>query len=421
MKILLAPVGSHGDVHPFIAIGRTMQQRGHEVVLITSEPFRELAERQGFGFAPTGTADDYEALIHDPDLWHPTKALSVLFAGERPERLLRAAYAQIEAHYERGNTVLLGGTLGLAARLAHEKLGIPFLSVHLQPSAILSIADPPKFAMMTIPRWWPHWFRRALFWYADRQVLDPMIAPAMDRLRADIGLKPIRRIFGPWRHSPQRLLAMYPGWYGPARDTPEHLRHVGFVHYDQEEQPLPDAVEAFLQAGSPPVVVSFGSAMRQGGPYFAAAVAAMKALNVRGLILAKAGSQIPADLPGTILQADYVPFSTVLPRCAAIIHHGGIGSAAQAMRAGLPQFLMPMAFDQPDNAARLEKLGVAVTLPAPKFREPKVSMLLKKLLETPSYREAATKLRRTMLAEPDAESMVAAEIEDFCGKDVSVA
>ena len=421
MKILLAPVGSHGDVHPFIAVGRTMKRRGHEVVLITSEPFRELAERHGFDFAPTGTADDYEALIHHPDLWHPTKALSVLFAGERPERLLRSAYAQIAAHYERGNTVLLGGTLGLAARIAHEKLGIPFLSVHLQPSAVLSLTDPPAFAMMTIPQWWPMWLRRALFWYADRRVLDPLMAPAVNRLRTDLGLKPIRRIYGPWRHSPQRLLALYPEWYGPARDTPEHLRHVGFVHYDQEEQAVPPAVEAFLQAGPPPVVVSFGSAMRQGGPYFAAAVEALTTLNRRGLILAKSGSQIPANLPATILQADYVPFSAVLPRCAAILHHGGIGTAAQALRAGVPQFLMPMAFDQPDNAVRLEKLGVAVSLPAPRFREPHVSRLLRTLLESPGYRSAASVLQSRWSTEPNPEIAFITEIESSCGKDVSIA
>ncbi|MGL6072575.1 MAG: glycosyltransferase [Fimbriiglobus sp.] len=412
MHVILSPMGSHGDVHPFVAIGRALVARGDRVTLNTSAHFAELATRHCFDFAPIGTNDDYEKLIHDPDLWHPSRCLSVLFGGEVFERHLRESYHNIATRHVPGETIVLGGSLGLASRLAHEKLGVPYLSVHLQPTAILSVVEPPKFAAGNLPSWSPLWFRRAVFWYADRFLLDPMMMPPMNRLRAELGLPKIKRVFGPWRHSPMGILACFPKWYAHPPDYPAQLRHVGFLRYDQEEKPMPADVEAFLQAGEKPVVISLGSAMRQGKPYFTAAVQAFEKLGVRGLILAKRGDQIPENLPKTVMQADYVPFSQVLPRCRALIHHGGIGTTAQALTAGLPQFIMPMAFDQPDNADRLEKLGVARWLKPQDFQPDRVAAVLETLLQSDAVREAVRTQASRMTQEPDSVSATLAAIDE---------
>ena len=392
-----------------------MAARGHRITLITSEPFRELAERHGFDFAATGTAEDYRELTHNPDLWHPSRSMSILFGPPRFERLLREGYAKLAAAVEPGDTVVLSGSLGLAARVAHEALGVPFVSVHLQPTAILSVANPPHLGTLRIPRWWPHWVRRSLFWAADRLVLDPYMAPPVNRLRVDVGLRKMTRVFGPWRHSPQSILALFPKWYGDAPDYPAHLTHVGFVKYDQAERPTPPAVEEFLRAGPPPVAVSFGTAMRLGKPYFAAAAEAFRRTGLRGLILAKSGDQIPTDLPATVLHADYAPFSQVLPRCAALIHHGGIGTSAQALAAGVRQLVMPMAFDQPDNAARLAAFGVSRTLWPKRFTPANVAPTLQALLADESAGRAAAAYAQRMAAEPDPLPLIAAELERLVG------
>src|SRR5207245_1102827 len=78
MRVLLAPLGSHGDVHPFLGLGLALRARGHDVHVITSEAFRGLIERHGFPFAPVGTEADFEAMIHHPDMWHPGRSIRAL-------------------------------------------------------------------------------------------------------------------------------------------------------------------------------------------------------------------------------------------------------------------------------------------------------------------------------------------------------
>ena len=419
MHVLLHPVGSHGDVHPFVGLGRALLARGHAVTLLTAEPFRPLAAAAGMGFAPTASAADFDATISDPDLWHPTKCLGVLFERGRLERGLRATVEAVAARFDPGrprDTVLVAGSLGLAARVAHDYLGIPFATVHLQPGALASVADPPAFASLTVRRWWPHWVRRGLYWYGDRFLLDPLLAPPINAYRADLGLGPVRRVFGGWRHAPDRVLLAFPAWYGSAPDWPGQCRHVGFIGYDQaDESPVPAAVEGFLAAGPPPVAVSFGSAMRTAGPYFAAAVDGFKLAGVRGLILARGGGQIPADLPATVLHAEYAPFSRVFSRCAAVVHHGGIGTSARALAAGVPQVVMPMAFDQADNAARLERLGVGRTLVPAGFTPEAVGRVVTAVLGSAAVRAAAGRLAGVMAADPPGEAAAVGWVEAVGG------
>ena len=269
--------------------------------------------------------------------------------------------------------MIVGGSLGFAARLAHDTLGIPLATVDLQPVGLGSVADPPLFPTLRMRSWWPHWYRRFLYRTGDALILDPLIRKPLNELRKELNLPPVSRIWTQWRCSPQLILGLFPEWYASAPDWPAQLRTVGFVRYDQgETKELPAAVREFLDAGPPPVVVTFGSAMRLGRPYFEAAVEACKLLGVRGLLLGKGGDQIPPDLPPGVAHADYAPFSLVFPRAAAVVHHGGIGTTAQALTAGVPQLVMPMAFDQPDNAQRLERLGVARSLYPKRFTGPAV-------------------------------------------------
>ena len=384
MRILLAPFGSHGDVHPFIGLGLVLKARGHDVHIITSGAFRDLVERHGFEFAPVGTKEEFEEFARDPDLWDPKRSLrAVLGQPDKMMASLREGYRHIVERYRLGETVLVGGALAFWARIAHEKPGIPLATVHLQPSVIPSVIDPPEFANLRMRSWWPHWFRSFLFWVGDRYIVDPMLGPPVNEFRRELGLPEVRYVLGRWLHSPQRVIGLFPEWYGHAADWPPQFRHAGFVRYDQAECPMPRDVQEFLDDGAAPLIFSFGSAMRQGKPYFAAAVEACRILGKRGLLLAKGGEQIPTNLPPSVLHADYAPFSRVFPRAAAVVHHGGIGTKAQGLAAGVPQLVMPLAFDQPDNARRLERLGVGTRLWPKRFTGPNAAAAIRQLLETP--------------------------------------
>jgi rhamnosyltransferase subunit B len=118
-------------------------------------------------------------------------------------------------------------------------------------------------------------------------------------------------------------------------------------------------VRTFCQAGSPPIAFTLGTGMKHAADFFRTAVATCDTLGARGLLLTKYPDLIPASLPANVRHCAFAPFRELLPLCRAIVHHGGIGTTAAALEAGCPQLVLPLAWDQPDNAARVAKLGSA--------------------------------------------------------------
>ncbi len=380
MRFLLNPVGSSGDVHPFVGIGRVLRERGHEVVVLTAEPHRTVVEASGLRFVATTDAEHYHAATRNPELWHPrlgfATVLKLLVAG------LDATWEQLEALYQPGRTVLVGHPLGFAMRSFEEKTGAPAATIHLAPSSIRSAFEVPALPPGVDISWLPHWLKLAFWTLIDRTQIDPLITPAFDPWRASRGLPPVRRVFQSWINSPRRVIGLFPEWYGARQpDWPATFRYASFPLWDDPGHSAADAgLEEFLRAGTPPVVVSPGSANRHAADFFAAAAGALQRVGRRGLFLSGYPEQIPPHLPETILYRAYAPFSDVLPRAAALVHHGGIGTMAQGFAAGIPQLIMPMAFDQPDNALRATRLGVARWLQPKHFTADRVTVALGELL-----------------------------------------
>ena len=389
-KILLLPVGSHGDVHPFVGIGQELQRRGHDVTMITNGYFEPLARKAGFNFVELGTAEHFKQAIEDPDIWHPTKGpqrvFEMLSAG-----LLRPMYQAIDAHVEKGRTILVGGGLAMAARLAHEKLGVPLATLQLQPAVLRSVHEPPVLPGPPIPSWAPAAYIRLYFWLADVLIVDRLVCPSLNAFRRELGLPPVSRVINEWWNSPQRVIGLFPDWYAPPQpDWPPQLRLVGFPLYDEKGvEPLDPDLERFLAAGPPPVVFTPGSAMKHGRWFFEASAEACRLAGRRGLLLSRHPENVPERLPEGVRHSPYVPFSEVLPRSAALVSHGGIGTVAQGLAAGLPQLVMPLSHDQPDNAARLKRLGVGADLLPKRYRAPAVAEKLRELLNDPQVTERA--------------------------------
>ncbi|HEV3484315.1 MAG TPA: nucleotide disphospho-sugar-binding domain-containing protein [Vicinamibacterales bacterium] len=388
MKILMTPVGSAGDVHPFIGIGRGLVARGHDVVLITSGPFRETAERAGLRFVETLTRDEYDRMSSHPDLWDQRKGLKYVL--HEVGRFLPRAYELMLREYEPGLTLIVGHTLGFAARTFEELHRAPAVTIQLAPAAIRTVyataAYHPRYDLSRLPI--PA--KRALWWVLDRAVLDPQIAPALNRWRRDLGLPPVASVFGAWMNSPQGVVALFPEWFGPRQpDWPANLHLTGFPRYDEsDQQQMGPDLRAWLDGGDPPIVFTPGSAHRDARKFFSAAVDAARILGRRALLLTRYSQQIPARRPETVRYEPYVPFSQLLPRSAALVHHGGIGTCAQGLGAGVPQLTMPLGFDQPDNTARLVRLGVARWILPRAFTGPRVARALKELLTDASVARA---------------------------------
>jgi len=377
LKFLLLPIGSHGDVHPYAALGRELARRGHHVVVATNEVFRPLIERLGLHFVQQGTAKEYREILQSSAIWHRTQGPPWLFKM-LVDKPLQDVYRIVSAHRD---AVVVAPAMAFAARIAQEKLGISLVTIHLAPSSLRSVTDPPILPGMPITAWMPLWMRSALFWLGDVLVIDRIAAGPINVFRKELGLPPVRRILDQWWNSPQRIIGMFPDWFARARDWPQQIRLTGFPLFDErDDHMLPADVAAFLEAGSPPVVFTPGSANAQAGAFFRAALDACERLRQRGLFLTLHEEQLPTPLPENIKHVRYAPFSQVVPRAAAFVHHGGIGTLSQGLAAGVPQLIMPLGFDQPDNAARVETLGVARSLSPSHFTGANVAQKLSELL-----------------------------------------
>ncbi len=377
-RIVLSTFGSLGDLNPYLAIAIALNERGHKAIIATSEVYREKVRAEGVEFAPV--RPDVGELLHRPEvvakLWHPTRGSEFLIR----EYIL----PQLNQSYEdllsacRGADLLLTHAAGYAAPIAAEILKIRWLSLVLQPMVFFSAHDPP-----VIPgaAWLRHVYRlgppafRALM--AGARIRLKSWAEPIVRLRAGVGLPPAAAnplLAG--QFSPTGTLALFSREYAaPQPDWPPHLQQTGFVFYDRQGR-LPFAVknqlsvgddlERFLRAGPPPVLFTLGSsAVTHPGTFFRESMAAAQAAKTRAVLLTGPlkGTDLPQPVPDSIFAASYLPYSQIMPKVAAIVHQGGIGTTAQALRAARPMLVVPWAHDQPDNAARLARLGVSRTVP----------------------------------------------------------
>ena len=363
MNILLVTIGSAGDVHPFVGLGVALKQRGHRVTVITNPYFMQTVEHAGLALISLGTADEYRKTIQNPDLWHPRKGFEVVARyGILPS--IRPVF-EIISRYDPKETVVVASGLAFGARVAQEKSKLRLATVHLQPALFRSAYKPPKTATFSIPEKMPRFLKRLIFEAVDFIVIDRMLAPELNAFRAEFGLSPVRHLFGKWIHSPQLVIGLFPDWFAnPQPDWPDNTKLTGFIRYDRADnyKGLSPEILRFLDDGDRPIVFTIGTAMQHGKKFFEASVEACRLLDKRALFLTQHLSHLPPKLPETIKQVEYIPFSKVLPHAAALVHHGGIGTTAQGLAAGTPQLVMPMNHDQPDNAARIVKLGVGISL-----------------------------------------------------------
>jgi rhamnosyltransferase subunit B len=405
MKVLLPTLGSAGDVHPFLAIGQAMQGRGHDVEVMTNPVFADMVQRAGLRFHPVGTPQHYAETIGSPKLWHPIDGLGVLWR-RMARHAVEPVYRRIAHHAQQSQTssdgklVVMAPPLLFGARLAHEKLNTPLVTAYTAATMLRSSENPLTMAHWRVPSWVPRAARAAAWRALDTFKLEPMVAADMQNIRQSLDLPALHQsVFGRWMHSPLAGVTLFPNWFAPApADWPPQVTQAGFPLYDGDGDAGLDArLSQFLDDGEPPVVFTPGSAMGHGQTFFEAAAQSCVALGHRGILLTRDASQLPQDFPPGVQHCTYAAFGLLLPRARALVHHGGIGSCAQALRAGLPQLLTPMAFDQFDNAMRLEILGVGASLKKNSAQFGNMTSQLRELLASASVakacKEAAAKIQ----------------------------
>lgn len=415
-RFLFVPYGSHGDVHPYVGIALELRSRGHEVLFFVNGHFAPLIEGLGFKVELFGTDEDFRRQVADPDIWDPRKGFAAVMRGIE-HGYLRFLYDKIQEHCVKGETAVAASVMALGARCAREKLGIPLASMDLQPVLFRSVHAPPRLPGVWWPKNAPHAYVRFIFWLSDVAFVDPMMCPMLNRFRSEIGLPPVKRVINGWWHSPDLILALFPDWYGkPQPDWPPMVRCTGFPMYDETgATAMEPELQAFLTAGDPPLVFTPGTAHVFARGFFESAAAACTLLSKRGVLLSRHAQNIPASLPEGVKHFAYAPFSELLPRAAAFVHHGGMGSSAQGLKAGMPQLVWPLAHDQFDNSARLEALGVGGELLPKHFTPENIAAKLRGLLESPEVKTKAEALSKRLDAQA-ARAAAADALEELLAK-----
>jgi UDP:flavonoid glycosyltransferase YjiC (YdhE family) len=394
-RIVLATFGSPGDLRPFLAIGAELGQRGHRPVIATSAFYREQVAAAGLAFAPV--RPDRVAGQRDPDY------LDRIIRGHRSPAAvfrdmflpsLRDSLADTLCATE-GADAIVAHPLASMARLAAEVWQIPWVSAVMQPMGYLSAHEPPVVG--------PPWLASALRGFGPRPAryalaaarrLTDAWASEWRALRCELGL-PGTSDHPLWegQHSPLRSLGLFPRVLGaPQADWPPQARVTGFPFYSVGAT-LEPRLERFLADGEPPLVFTLGTtAVNDPGAFFAESALAARRLGRRAVLLVgQDGARQGDDVSAGIMAVPYAPHELVFPRAAAIVHQGGIGTLAEALRAGKPMLIMPYGHDQQDNAWRARRLGVARVLARREYRAANVSRELAGIAANPDARAAAAR------------------------------
>jgi len=356
MNVLLAPHGTRGDVQPMLALAIALRARGHVVSFVAPDNF--VGWLQTYGFDAIGNGIDIERLLRtegadlDSIRWQAHHFVAVMI----PTLFDTVARAAPDAQ------LIVGSGVQLAAASIAEARGVPYATALFCPCIIPSgAAPPPTVRTQTLPSW----LNRAL-WLIGRPAADLLLRRPINRQRARLGLPadpaPLTTALG------ELIIVAADRDLAPLPDeAPDHI--VGtdaWILDDAAELDL--HVERFLDDGPPAVYVGFGS-MVAGQPAELAAqsIAAIRSIGARALVVGGwAGLERFVAEDDNVLAVSATPHAAVLPRVAAVMHHGGAGTTTAAARAGKPQIIVPHILDQFYWAHRVAQLGIGPrALPLP--------------------------------------------------------
>ncbi len=360
-RITIIAPGSRGDVEPYLALGIGLTKAGHLVRLVTHENFKALVESRGVEFWPIigdvrDVAESMAVLLEQGNF------LSILSqmakeAQQGAVQLMEGAWGACQ-----GIDLVLAGVGGLFVGTAiAEKLQIPLVQAYYIP--FTPTGDYPSFLIPKLPIRLGNRLNRFTYHLA-RQMMWQAFRPADRIARRDVLSLPTTSFWGPYkseslRHQPI-LYGFSPSVITPASDWGPRTYATGYWFPELiDEWTPPPALEEFLKAGSPPVYIGFGSMSNQKPEEMMNLVLeALKRSGQRGIVLAGWGGMETSNLPDTVFMLDSAPFTWLFPRMAAVVHHGGAGTTAVGLRAGVPSILVPFFADQPFWGQRVAELGV---------------------------------------------------------------
>ncbi|HEY8474205.1 MAG TPA: glycosyltransferase [Natronosporangium sp.] len=390
--------GTHGDVLPFVQLGQALASRGHEPVLYTHAFYAPTAEQAGLRFVPTDTLEDYTRLLADHRLFllNVLSDVNHVLDFYRRNRIFEQTRTEFQVIAElvrsrpAGEVVVVGRhTSRLSVLMLREALGVPAVWVSVTPQQHLGLP-------------------------LTERLYPQVLAGDLNQMRATVGL-PAVTDWSAWLRTADLVLGLWPEWFdragqpllppdGAADPGGSAAALAGFLPHDQTERgELPADLAALVADEVPaerrPILVSGGSSRFLHADWYGVAVHAAARAGRPVVVACRHRDLLPAELPPAVRWYPSLPFATLMPRVAAVVHHGGILTCARAVASAIPQVILAHGADRPDNARRLRSLGLAEWLPAARWRVDAVAGLVDQVLADPGYRDRALALADTM--DPD--------------------
>jgi sterol 3beta-glucosyltransferase len=420
MHITIHTLGSRGDIQPYLPLALGLRRAGFDVRFATFEAFRELVLQQGLDFFPirgdprsTMTSQAGQAWLRSgQNVIVLTREMKRALSGED---LTPAFNDALEAC--RGTDAVIYSFMGATAYHVAEKLGLPSIFALVQPftrSRLMPSMLAPElplgggYNMLTTRT------SEMLLWLMVQRMINPwrvesLGLPALtwhglfDQLYEQ--KKPYLYGFSP---SVVPRPADWPAWH--------HISGYWFLDRDPDWAP-PESLVRFIENGQKPISIGFGSMLgRDAEKLLEVAIQAVQASGQRAVLLGGWAGLQGIELPRTIFKIDAVPHDWLFPRMAAVVHHGGSGTTAAGLRAGVPSILVPFFADQPFWGRRVKALG---TGPNPIQRKsltaPKLAEAISIALEDESMRQRASALGARIRAEDGVRSAVEF-ISDYLGE-----
>ncbi|HEX5687553.1 MAG TPA: glycosyltransferase [Ideonella sp.] len=380
--VLLLTFGTVGDLQPFLTLAAALRDRGHRTLLVIPRIHEQLVRDTGLAYVPFGTREQAQAVLDDPELWNERKGFGVVWRGLLPS--LDVICELLISHAQAQPCIVLSHPfLVPVAALARERQpDLHVVGTYLAPSNLRTIHDPLTIGSLHIPGWVPLSIRRTLWRAVDRFFIDPDLLPGLNASRAAQGLKPVTNFIQHMQAASDASVGLFPAWFANRQPDwpPEFVQGHFPLRHASPPPPLPADLEAFLAAGDPPIAFTPGTGHKHAASYFSNALNALRALGRRGLFITTYPEQVPNPLPPEVRWQSHAPFESLLPRLAMLVHHGGIGTTAEALRAGIPQLILPFAFDQFDNGRRVERLGAGKVMPAARANARRLRQQIARLL-----------------------------------------
>jgi UDP:flavonoid glycosyltransferase YjiC (YdhE family) len=397
-RIVIFAAGSRGDIQPCVALGQALAARGDRVRLVASSRYEGLVTSAGLELAPL-TADPTEILDSEA-------GQELLAGGRNPVKFLGGFRRIIGPMAERllaecldackGADLLLGPTLGFLPQHIGEYLRVPWALIHFQPSQPTG-AFPHPFVPQA--RALGPWANRATFMAIDQvawQLSRPFINPWR---RNELGL-PALSLRGPMRLVRQEkrpvLACFSPAVVPRPDDWPSYVHLTGYWFLDEPTWQPPKELEEFLAAGTAPVYVGFGSMVPKDPAMTDRVVrTALRLAGVRGIVQGD-----PETSDEHVFAVRDVPHSWLFPRMAAVVHHGGAGTTAAGLRAGVPTVVAPFFGDQPYWGERVAALGAGPKpVPFAGMTVPRLARAVRQAVGSQDIAERAAELGRRISAE----------------------